>query len=211
MTKLLEAFIRYYLQCLPLQTRNHLPYSFLQPINLLPMTFNILVFKFMLVLPLSARGFNFLMSVMCKFFRCMALIEGEKTWWAKKWVYALLQHLNFIKCGLFSKLTTNKNLKFLGKFWKIFFIKLVVKLLYSIVYYAHINSFNKHKNQIIEITLRFFMHMLDNLVNWPKIILQIQLILNNTSSISTGKTSNKVIYAFIWHCLLDSFNAFPFS
>lgn len=51
-----------------------------------------------------------------------------------------------------------------------------------------------------------FVHALKNPTLWLKVFLQIQSILNNIFSLTTGKTSNKVAYGiFLWRPL-DLFN-----
>lgn len=79
LTKLLRAFIRHCPQCLQLQTRRHPPYGPLQPIHLPPVPFHTLTLDFVLALPLSAAGYNSLMSVTCNFWKRVTLVEGKDT------------------------------------------------------------------------------------------------------------------------------------
>ena len=77
LTKILRAFIRHCPQCLALQTRRHAPYGSLQPIHLPPVPFFTLTLDFILALPLTADGYNALMSVTYKFLKRVTLIEGK--------------------------------------------------------------------------------------------------------------------------------------
>lgn len=83
------------------------------------------------------------------------------------------------------------------------FKKLGVKLLYSIAYHPQTDGLNKRTNQTVEIALRFFVYALKDPTLWLEVLLQIQSILNNTSSSTTGKTPNKVAYSFFSYRPLD--------
>lgn len=76
------------------------------------------------------------------------------------------------------------------------FEKLGVKLLYSTAYHSQTDGSSERTNQTVEIALRFFVHALEDPSLWPEVLPQIQSILNNTSSSTTGKTPNEVAYGF---------------
>lgn len=56
---------------------------------------------------------------------------------------------------------------------------------------------------MVEIALRFFIHAMDNPSHWLKVLPRIQSLLNNISSSTIGKTSNKIAYDFSLERLLD--------
>lgn len=56
---------------------------------------------------------------------------------------------------------------------------------------------------MVEIVLRFFVYALKNPGLWPKVLLQIQTIINNILFLSTRKTPNNVAYDFSSRCSLD--------
>ena len=116
LTKLLQAFIRYYPQCLALQTRWYAPYGSLQPIESPPVPFFTLTLDFILALQVSVDKFNALMSVTYKFSKRITLIEGINTWSAKQWAHAVLKYLDLIDWGLPSELITDHNPKFFNAF-----------------------------------------------------------------------------------------------
>lgn len=151
------------------------------------------------------------MSVIYRFSKKVTLIKGKDTWIAKEWAYTCLAWLDLVACSLLEKLITDWKLKFLGQFWTTLFEKLRVKLLYSIAYHPQPDSSNERTNLIVEIALRFFRHTFNNPGLWPQVLLQVQAIINNTSSCSTGKTLNEVAYGFSPHRPLDLLAAFPTS
>lgn len=91
------------------------------------------------------------------------------------------------------------------------FKKLGVKLFYSTAYHPQTDGSSKKTNQTVEIVLRFFIHTLDNLRLYSQVLLQIQAIINNTSSSLIGKTHHKVTYDFSPYRPLDLLTALPTS
>ena len=179
-----------------LQTRRHPLYKLLQSIQSPPVLFFTLTLDFLLVLPLTKEKFNVIISVTCKFSKRVTLIEDANTWSAEDWAHAFFKKLDLIDWGLSGKLITDRNPKFLKRFWKALFAKLGVNLLYSMAYHPQTDSSNECTNQIVEITLRFFVHAMEDPSRWPKVLSQIQSRLNNTSSSTIGKTSNEIAYDF---------------
>lgn len=110
------------------------------------------------------------MSVTCKFLKQVILIKGADMWPAEDWVYAFLKRLDLIDWGFPRELITNRNPKFFNSFWKTLFTKLGVKLLYSIAYHLQTNGARERTNQTIEIALQFFVHVMEDLSCWPKIL-----------------------------------------
>lgn len=163
----------------------------------------------MLALLLSADGFNSLISVTCKFSKRVILVEGKDVWSAKNWTYALLRHLDMIDWGLFLQLITNRDPKLLSEFWKALFTNLRMKLLYSTAYHLQTNKSSECTNQTIEIALRFFIYVLEDPAKWLEVLPQIQLILNNISSSTMGKTPNEVAYDFFLRHFLDLLSTLP--
>lgn len=130
-----------------------------------------------LALPLALEGFNTLILVICKFFKHITLIKGMDTYSVKEWAHIFFKHLNLVDSSFLGNLITNHDPKFLSKFWTALFIKLEVKLLYSITYYPQMDGSSKRKNQTIEIILRFFVYILKHPSYWHKLYLGFSLYL----------------------------------
>lgn len=91
LTKLLRSFIQHYPQCLALQTRHHPLYGLLQLIESPPVLFFTLTLDFVLVLLLTKKKFNAIISVTYKFSKRVTFIEGADTWSAEDWAHAFLK------------------------------------------------------------------------------------------------------------------------
>ena len=150
----------------------------------------------MLALPLTKEKFNAIISVTCKFSKRVTLIPGTNTWSAEDWAHAFLKKLDLIDWGLPGELITDHDPKFLSSFWKALFANLGVKLLNNIAYYPQTDGSSERTNQTVEIALRFFVYAIEDSSYWPKVLPQIQSLLNNTSSSTTGKTPNEIAYGF---------------
>ena len=209
LTKLLRSFICHCPQCFSLQTRRHAPYGLLQPIQSPPMPFFTLILDFVLALPVSKEGYNALMSVTYKFSKRVTLIKGKDTFTAKDLVHAFLARLDLVDWGLPRELITDRDPKFLSKFWTLLFEKLGVKLLYSTAYHPQTDGSSERTNQTVEIALRFFVHALVYPSEWPQVLSRIQAIINNSSSLTTGKTPNELAYGFSLRRPLDLLAALP--
>ena len=209
LTKLLRSFIRHCLQCLSLQTRRHVPYGLLQPIQLPPVPFFTLTLDFVLALPVSKKGYNTLILVTCNFSKRVTLIEGKNTFTVEDWAHAFLARLDLVDWGLPGELINDRDPKFLSKFWTSLFEKLGVKLLYSTAYHPQRDCSSERTNQTVEIALRFFVHALVDSSKWPQVLPRIQDIINNSSSSTTGKTPNELAYNFSPRLPLDLLAALP--
>ena len=84
-----------------------------------------------------------------------------------------------------------------------------MKLLYSTAYHPQTDDSSERTNQIVEIALRFFVHVLVDPSEWPQVFPRIQAIINNSSSLTTGKTPNELAYDFSPRRPLDLLAALP--
>ena len=78
-----------------------------------------------------------------------------------------------------------------------------MKLLYFTAYHLQIDSASEQTNQTAEIALQFYLYTIDWSENWLKVLLRIQSLINNTESLFTTKTPNKVAFGFTPNRLLD--------
>lgn len=151
----------------------------------------------MLAFPLIKKKFNAIMSVTYKFSNQVTFNPDPNTQSVKNWVHAFLKRIDLIDRGLPGELITDCNPKFLSFFRKALFIKLEVKLLYSIAYHLQTDGVSKQTNQTVKIVLQFFVNAINDSFCWPKVLPHIQSLFNNTSSSTIGKTFNKVAYKFL--------------
>ena len=81
------------------------------------------------------------------------------------------------------------------------FIRLEIKLLYSVVYHFQIDDLFERINQIVEIVFRFLIFTLKYFDFWLEILSHVQRDFNN--SINVDSFSNEIVYNFISIQIID--------
>ena len=90
---------------------------------------------------------------------------------------------------------SNKNFKFISKFWITMFRRFKTILLLSTTYHSQTNEQSKKINQTIEIVLRYFVTKYSK-NDWIIALSLIQNQLNNSSNANTKLISNEICYDF---------------
>lgn len=119
------------------------------------------------------------------------------------WVRVLIDRLDLVDWGISKAIISDWDPKFLSDLWKTMHTALDRKLLYSTAYYPQTNGSSELINQTAEIALWFYLYTMNWPEDWPKVLLCIQLLINNTKSAVTTKTSNKITFGFTLNWLLD--------
>lgn len=192
----LRQFIRFCPECLLLQTRRHLPYGSLQPIESPPVPFHTLTLDFILALPETPEGFNTIMSVTDKFTKKVTFVPGKKNYSAANWALVLLARLDLVDWGIPKALISDRDRKFLSDLWSAIFKKLGVELLYSTAYHPQTDGSSERTNQTAEIALRFYLNSMEDPTQWLKVLPEMQALLNNSVSATTNKSPNEISYGF---------------
>ena len=138
-SRYLKDYLKHYSKCLIFQTQRHQSYDFLQLILTPSIPFHIIIINFILTLSLF-DNFDILMSIICKFFKCVLLISNNVKWSVEEWKKILLNRLNVVDWNLSKIIIFDRDCKFLSKFWTIMFNRLNVKLMYFIVYHSQTND-----------------------------------------------------------------------
>ena len=205
--KHVREYIRHCSSCQIYQTKRHMPYGAMQPIESPPVPFHTITIDFILSLPTSVEGFDMAMPVTCKFTKRVTIVPGKSTWSAKDWAKALLNQLCLVDWGLMKVILSDRDRKFLGELWAELFKLLGVNLLYSSAYHPQTDGQSERTNQTIEIALRYYLSSLDDIRQWPTVLPRLQSYMNNSVSAATGKTPNEAAYGFTPTAALDLWKA----
>jgi len=200
--KQLREYLLHCPQCQVYQTKRHRPYGALQPIESPSVPFHTISIDFVLALPLSAEGFDCVLSVTDKFSKRITLIPGKITFTATDWAKLLLDRLYLADWGVPKVILSDRDPKFLSDLWKAIFNELGVALLYSTAYHPQTDGQSERTNQTVEIALRYYLAALERPELWPSVLATIQSNLNNSIS-ATGKTPNEAVYGFTPDLPLD--------
>ena len=175
----------------------------MQLILSLPQSFHIITLNFILSLSISVEAYNTVMSVTNKFSKVITFVLRKITWGGKKWAVQLLMRLNLLRWDLSSAIISDHNVQFIADLWRAIFEHLCVELFYSTVYYSQTESASETTNQQAEITLWYYLMIMNNIADWLMILLCLQVTSNNIYWTSTCQTLNEVLYEFHSSEVLD--------
>ena len=190
--KKIRKYIEYCSICQLIQTKRHRLYDELMSIISTSRFFHIIAIDFIFVL---FDELNITMFVTCKHFRRISLIFDKETYKAKKWVNALLNRFLITDWDISKAIIFDRDFKFMSDLWQIFFIRLNTRLLVVIAYHSQIDEVFERTNQIVEITIRYFIIEHSN-IDYVLAFSSIQVQLNNSLNTVTDLASNEMIYDF---------------
>jgi hypothetical protein len=191
MSRKIRQYIKHCSTCERNQTKRHLTYEELVSMSE-KISFKILTMNFIMTL---SNEMNAALIVTCKAFKRIIIILEKFTWTAVNWAETLLDRLLVADWDILKEIISNKNFKFISKFWTIVFRKLSTKLLMITIYHSQTNDQFERTNQIVEIALRFFF-IENSKIDWTDVVSLIQTNLNNSSNVVIELFSNKLMYDF---------------
>lgn len=156
-----------------------------------------------MVLPILNKGYDIILLLTNKYTKKISLPSGKTTYLAAEWMQVLIDQLDLINWGIPIAIISDRNPKFLSELWTAMHKALDVKLLYSTAYYPQTDGASEWINQTAEIALWFYFHTIGWPEDWPKVLLWVQLLINNTKSTSITKTPNEVVLGFTPNQSLD--------
>ncbi|KAI1005443.1 hypothetical protein K3495_g2775 [Podosphaera aphanis] len=112
LSKKMINYIRYCPDCTKNKTLRHKPYGYLQLIKSSSKIHDTIGIDFILALPTTKEGKNWVLSVTDKFSKCVTFIPGATTWTAFQWAEVLLNRLSIMNCGLLRAIVSDRDAKF---------------------------------------------------------------------------------------------------
>lgn len=163
----LHEYLRHCPACRLNQTSRYKPYAVLQPIIIPPESYYTIRQDFIMALPKSSpEKYDCLLTVTDKFWKKLTLIPGRETYRAKDWAVALLDHLIISDWGLPKVMISDRDPKFVAKFWRTWLQRLNVQLLTSMSYHPQTDGQSERTNQTVEIALRYHLATLPSPSHW---------------------------------------------
>ena len=145
---------------------------------------------FIVGLPLS-RGFDAIMVVIDKFTRYGIFIPTTSDYTAISSANLFVEWV--VRHGwLPIKFITDRDAKFLSKFWQAVMQVLRIRRKPSTAYHAQTDGATERLNQIIEIMLRAYVSLLQD--DWSDHIPILELVYNSTKNVSTGFAPIQLLY-----------------
>ena len=202
----LWVYIKRCLNCSKNQTHHHKFYSDLQLILSLSISFHILAIDFILALSVSDEDYNVMLMITNKFIKRIQLISEKNIWSTEKWEIVLINKLLLVNWNISIVLLSNRDRKFLFRFWKKIFKVLNIRLIYLTIYHSQIDEVFKQINQMIKIAFRFYINDLNKLQDWQQAMSLMQAALNLTVSSMISYSLNKLAFSINFNMLINLLN-----
>jgi len=205
LTKRLDDFVKHCPSCLVNSTLRTKPNGELQPIRTPTQPFHTIAIDFILALPeIPAVGpwilsghdiYNAVLTCTCKSSRRTLLIPGHDTYTAEDWAVVLLRILLLTDWGVPRGIISDRDPKWISRFWRGLFKSLGTQLLMSTAWHPQTDGASERKNQTTEIALRFviFDHPDEP---WSNFIVGLQAALNNAHCTTIGTSPNEMVLGF---------------
>jgi hypothetical protein len=194
LSRVVRSYIDGCPECATYRTPRHKPYGSPQPILTPDIPFHNITLDFILGLPISAEGYDAVMTVTCKFSKRTTFIPGKTTYTAEEWALRLLDALLVGDWGIPVVIISDRDRKFLSAMWKAIFQALSVQLLFATAYHAQTDGSSERTNQTAEIALRYYIHGLPKPQLWPTALPRLQAQLNSSPSSTTGKSPHEICF-----------------
>ena len=147
------------------------------------------------IVTLSKSKNDFVLTNICKIFKRVNIIFEMTTWTIEQWTNAFLDRLLIANWKISKSIISNKNFKFISKFWTTIFKRFETILLLSTTYHSQTNGQSERINQTIKITFRYFVTKFSK-NDWIETLSLIQNQFNNSSNANIELTSNEICYEF---------------
>ena len=201
----LDTYIWHCPDCECNQTCQHKPYGELNPIEAPSHPFQTIAMNWVLGLPIMQKGYDMLLTVMCKFSWKVLLISGIITWKVADWSWKLLYQLQKCDWGIPQIIILNQDWWFMSKFWIIMFCDLNCSLLFLMAYHPQTNGLSEWMNQTTEIVIWFLATgHLDK--DWDLFLLSLQAQLNSAKYAVTEAALNELVYDVNLRSAFDTLN-----
>ena len=146
LTSHLRTYIDHYPEYKLNQTKRHKPYDNIIPINKPGISFYTIAIDFIVALPLTAEGYNYLLTVTNKFSKRVLLIPGKINYNASDWANLLLAKLIEQEQGIPQTIISNRDSKFMSDFWSAIFKKFRIDLLALTAYHPQTDKQSERTN-----------------------------------------------------------------
>lgn len=205
LTKRLTDYINHCPACLRNATLRSRPHGELQPIRTAPRPFHTIAMDFIVALPVipavnpwklpGFNEFNCLMTQSCKFSDKTLLIPGHDTYRAEHWATICVTLWLLTGWGIPKNIISDRDSKFISKFWTTVFNALQTKLLMSTAWHPQTDGASERKNQTVEIGFRYHNFAFPD-QPWSSMILPFQAALDNAYSAPRNASPNEITFGF---------------
>ena len=209
MRKRIQQYVAHCPDCSVNRTANHQPHGELNPILTPPTVYHTQASDFIVKLPPTSDGFDTLMTSTCKYSKEVLLTPGKETWTAEEWASVWLENLIDHEWNLPAAWISDRDPRFLSKFWQAVFEQLGTKMLTATAYHPQTDSQSERTNQTVEVAMRYFVTANDHR-EWTDALPYIKSVINNSPNAATGLAPMEIVRGFKSnHDTLNFLNELP--
>lgn len=148
---------------------------------------------------LESENYNTLMLVIDKFSKAIRLVFERKIWITKQWAKVFDVSM-LCSWELFYAIISNRNFKFIERFWTHLLKKWRIKWWMTTVYHSQRNEQSEKTNQTVEIILCCLLMRKYEFI-WSKILSQIKWNINMTSTMTMSINSFEILHEMKWRLM----------
>lgn len=184
-------------ECLVKNTKHHLPFGSLHPIDYVSEPFYCITLDLATDLPPSSRFnhgnavFDACMVVTCKFTKLVRYIPGQMIFGAKEWCQLLFSDTFW---GIPAVIITDRDGRFTSGFWKAFMAMLHTKHVMTTAYHAAADGQSERSIQFLMLLLRFYVGPRQD--DWAEHLTHIEHAVNSAVHAGTGQSPYQLLMGF---------------
>ncbi|KAH3677175.1 hypothetical protein WICMUC_001756 [Wickerhamomyces mucosus] len=212
--KMLRSIKKYVNSCIICQKSKpstQLTQGLIKPLPIPAGRFQEVTLDFLTGIPRSTNGSDTILVIVDRFSKRAKMIACKKTITGQETAELFIRHY-FTNYGIPRKIVSDKDVRFMGSFWKTIWTSLGTSLLFTTTAHPQTDGQSERMMRILNQSLRAVCH--NNLVNWEKLLPAVEFAYNSTVQASTKKAPFEIddglipdapTYSSTWH--LDNSNA----
>ena len=181
------------LVCLGCKASTQVPIGLLHPLPVPTQKWQQVSMDFVTALPRSKGKHDAIMVVTDRLTKMVVLIPTHKQLDAPGTAELFRQHI-VSRFGLPQVIVSDRDSRFVSKFWRALFVSLGTKLSYSSAFHPQTDGQTERVNRSMEQVLRTF--CLDRPQAWAEQLCMVEFVLNAAPHVSTGFSPFKLMYGY---------------
>ena len=183
------------LVCQQEKSVNKVPAGLLEPLTVHDQKWADVSMDFMMRLPRSSNGNDGILTVVDCATKMVHLVPMKQTITASETAQIYWTNIGRLH-GLSHSIVSDRDPRFVSKFWQGLWSLLGTKLRMSSAYHLQTDGQSEAMNRVIEVILRCIMHESKEMEHWETILAIVEFVVNNSPTQSTKHTPFYLSYGY---------------